>query len=273
MSIAIICPIGPLDRWGYQHVYSPCVASMAAFADTIYMPQTTRNRAGVDELIMDYDNIVHVGNESTWFAEIDGNEHFDLFRLRDNINRAIERAREDGHQIALCVEVNQYIPVAAREPLAALCAEVRANDQPYGWLFRRDQLAGATFHASLRRPWIWNLAFDVRIEIPDGTLYDNQFIRHERGNWPLEDAAAIVDAANEMSAEDLRDKLTAFRFYSEFVRKRPTTFDWNYQLSYYVAKFRAKELDYAELDIYGQAIADVAAGHPEFMSHEILRAI
>jgi hypothetical protein len=113
----------------------------------------------------------------------------------------------------------------------------------------------------------------VRLEIPDGTLYDNAFIRHERGNWPAEDAAAIVDAANEMGAEDLRQKLTAFRFYSEFVRKRPTTFDWNYQLSYYVAKFRAKELDYAPLDIYGQAIAANAVIHPEFMSHDILRQI
>lgn len=274
MKLAIICPIGNLDCHGYQHVYQTCIASMAAFADAIYVPHSTRNRAGVDELIMTYDDIVYIGDERTWFEMGESGERFDLLRLRENVNLALDMARADGFDVALCVEVNQYVPIAAREPLRKECELVLAMDQPYGWLYRRDQLASVTFHASLRRPWIFNLAYSARLEIPDGAkVGDGPLIQHARGNWPEDSAVAVVDCALEMSMDDLRDKLEFFRFYSEFVSKRPTRFDWAYWREYSVNKFRQKQPDKTPLDLYGQAVAECAGRHPEFLSHEVLSLI
>ena len=33
MRLAVICAIGPLDRYGYQNVYRECVASMCVLGD------------------------------------------------------------------------------------------------------------------------------------------------------------------------------------------------------------------------------------------------
>lgn len=273
VEIAVVCPLGYLSKHGYQHVYMPCLSSIAAFADALYLVQSIDERAGLDELIMAYDNIVLIGDERTWFDVRDGVPRFDLPRIRDNVNLGIDQARKDGLHVAMCIEVNQYVPTEARRALRHEAEQMRTYDYPYGWLYRRDQLADVTFSANLRRPWIWNLAHDVRLEIPDGASYDGQFIRHSRGNWPAANQAAVVDCANEMSFADWQEKLEFFRFYQEFVPKRPTTFDLNYWMDYTMNKFRQKEVDGGALDLYGQAIAAVSMRHDEFMSHAILNRL
>lgn len=273
VKIAVVCPLGYLDRHGYQNVYRACIASMAAFADELYLVQSVNDRTGIDELIMQYDNITLISGLNTYFEVENGKPLFDLLRIRDNVNIGIDAAADDDYDVALCVEVNQYVPVHVRDPLGLECAEVRDHDQPYGWLYRRDQLADKTFIPNLRRPWIFNLNFGARLEIPDGASFDGKMIHHIRHAWPEYNNISIVDCALEMTAKDLQDKLEFFRFYHEFCSKRPTSFDLEYWRQYSIAKFHQKQLDGEPLDVYGRAIAGVAALHPDFMSHDVLGAL
>jgi len=274
VKIAVVCPIGHLTHHGYQYVYQTCIESLAAFSDTVYLLQSTRDRAGVDELIEAHDNIVYVGSDKTWFdADPGGMERFDLNQVGENINLGLAMARADGHDAAIAAENNQYIPEAACGPLRDACEMTCALDQPYEWLYRRDQLADVTFHASLRRPWIFNLTHEATVQEPDGSNYLGRFIRHERGNFPRHDAAALVDCPLEMSLEDLNAKMTYFRSLIEFAPKRPRIFSWDYWRDYSLSKFRQKVLDDRPLDQYGKAIAEIGAAHPEFLSHEILELL
>ncbi len=272
--IAVVCPIGNLDCNGYQHVYRTCIESMAAFADAVYLVQSTRDRSGVDELLTEFSNVHDISSEDTHFKlDQDGKEYFDLRRIDINCNSGLAWARGHENDIAIVVESNQYIPETALEPLRAACNLQYELEVPFGWLYRRDQLAGVTFHASLRRPWIFNLSQAVFLDQPDGARLDGKRIGHERGSYPEHDSAAVVDCPLEMDLSNLQAKLEYFRFHREYVPKRPISFDWSYWREYSLGKFRTKQRDGALLDCYGQAIAAISEQHPEFLSHELLELL
>lgn len=270
-KIAIVCPVGHFDRHGYQHVIRTCILSMAAFASRVILVQSVRSGQSLADILQaPVANVTLVSDERTWFEMREGAEYFDLNKIGANVNLGLEIAREDGFEVAIHAESNQYVPKATRKPLKATCAALLEGGYPYGWLYRRDQLADTTFHANLRRPWIFNLAMGVSVGEPDGAILDGHFIQHERGNWPARDGEALVDCPLEMSLADLSEKMAFFRSLVEWAPKRPAAFEWNYWRTYSVNKFRAKEKDGAALDIYGEAIAAISAGHPEFLSHEVL---
>jgi len=50
MKVAAICPIGYVDRWGYQRHLYECLGSFASCADLVLLPESYRDAPGAAEL-------------------------------------------------------------------------------------------------------------------------------------------------------------------------------------------------------------------------------
>ena len=67
MNIAIVTPCGPLHKWGYQHTAYHCIGSQAAFADQVYLVQSTIDHQGAYEIQAAHTNVKLLSSPETWF--------------------------------------------------------------------------------------------------------------------------------------------------------------------------------------------------------------
>jgi hypothetical protein len=273
MRIAVVCPVGHLDRHGYQHVYRDCVASMAAFAERVYLVQSVRGSAGTGELLAAHPNVRLISDERTWFARRpDGAEWFDAHKVLENANVGAAAARADGMDCAVCLFVNNYVPESAAVALADKCRWLRENVKPWDWLYRKDQLGGVLFRASVRMPFVVNLSALGRLRFAaDSLAVGSEIHTMERGDFGEMDGEAVVDVQLEMTLADLEAKMNFIRCYHDLVPKRRPFFDWGYWRAYYIDKFRQKTRSDEPLDAIGRRLA--AASRADFVSHEILGAL
>ncbi len=273
MKIAVICPIGPLDRYGYQHIYEPVVKNLSTFATTVYIISTTRNRANVDSLLNRFSNIIYISNETTWYDLNDkGLEDFSLKRLYENIDLAIQTAKHDGMDCSLTMSVNQYIPEWARNPLKKVCQNMLEARKPFDWYYRRNQLANSLFHTDYRIPDIYNLKIDNPYhKCIDGIEHKskNKQYKIDKGNFFFKNSVATVDCGLEMTLQDMSEKYNYVRCYSDIRPGESSQFDWEHFRLYFLNKFGSKILSNDPLDSTGEEIAQ--RSRSDFVSWIILQ--
>ena len=271
-KIAVVCPVGHLDRHGYQHVCGECVDSMAAFADRVYLVQSTRNDTGVDRLLEAYPNAVHISDERTWFARRpDGSEWFDAYKVLENANVGAAAARADGMDCVVCLFVNNYVPDFTAGALADKCQRLVKDRMKWDWLYRKDQLSDVLFRASVRLPFIVNLSAPGLRFAADSLAVDSEIHVMERGDFGEMDGEAVIDVQLEITRGDLEDKMNFIRCYHDLVPKRRPFFDWEYWRKYYVDKFQQKIRSDEPLDRWGCEVA--SKSRPDLVSREILKVM
>ncbi len=259
MKLAIICPIGPLDKYGYGHVAADCIASMVDFADHVFLMQSARDQKG-NGLIPKDGHITLISDERTWFAG-----GFDAQKVMDNADLGADLA--DGYDVAMCMMLNWYVP--PQNTLRQACQRVAGSKAGWGWLYRRDQLGMQMFHANTRLPWIvalrpnrWHFAID-------SVKRDSLAIPWERGDWPEHNQMSVVDLQLEMTREEMQERLEFVRFHKDLMPKRPDHFEWDYWRRYYVAKY-SKKTKASDKPI---GAGMVVATNPSFVSREILASL
>ena len=273
MKTAIVCPIGHLDRMGYQNVARPCVQSMMDFADSVYLVQSMKGAQKLVDLLDD--GCLHIiADERTWFPIVlDHSQQFSAHKVMDNCNVGLQAARDDGCDAAIILFCNNHIPKASREPLKEAMETMLEEGRRFLWYSRMDQLAGKLFHSSVAMPFIINLRIALLPRIAcDAIISGDKTERMQRGNFSPGDYAAIADVQLEMTLPDLALKYNFIRCYSDLVPKRSPIFSWDgYWRKYYVEKFRKKQRSDAPLSPTGQRIAELS--QPDYVSHEILEAL
>ncbi len=273
MKTAVICPIGHLDRMGYQNVAVPCLTSMVEFADEVYLVQSMRGAQKLVDLL-ERECLHIIADERTWFPRVlDHSQQFSAQKVMENCNIGLEQARSDGYDAAIILFCNNYIPKASREPLKGVIEGMLACGDSWAWYYRMDQLGGKLFHSSVAMPFMVNFHTKPLMRIGLDAITDEvdtlKMRRCSFGEW---DAQAIVDVQLEMTLEDLAAKMTWIKCYSDLVPKRSPVFSWDgYWRKYYVEKFKKKSLSDAPLSPTGQRIAELS--QPDFVSHEILEAL
>jgi len=278
VKIAIVVPIGPLDRFGYQHIYRECIESMANFADQVFLVSTTREVKRADNFNwpqdkgIDLENLNIISDSRTWFARTpEGDEWFDAYKVLENVNVGVYAARSEGVDVVMCLFCNNYIPEMAYEGLRARCEKVATGEQATASYYRKDQLYNQMFSASVSMPFIINSRDTYRFAA-DAITNEREVAWMQRGDFSEFDGEAVVDVQLEVTTRDLREKMNFMRCYSDLVPKRKPEFDEGYWLDYYVKKFQQKKmlLD-SNLDKTGQAIARLS--QPDFASRYVLEQI
>jgi hypothetical protein len=273
MNIAVVCLVGPLDRFGYQHLAPDVLDNLCAFATRVYLVSSTRNRAGFDPALARHPNLTGLSDERTWFElEPDGRERFSIAALERNAEIAHAACRRDGMDCAIHIHINQFVPARARERLRDRCRRMVERGQPFEWLYKRYQLADRLFHADTRLPWILNLraedVFRVRADALEHRRRPESH-RIQHGRFRARNAEAIVDCPLEMTMQDLADKMNYIACYADLRPGANPRFDPAEYIAYYTRKFALKRMsDEAPDPETGAAVA--ARAGEDFVSRQIL---
>lgn len=268
MKVSVVCAVGWLSSHGYQNVSSTCIGSMAEFADTVYLVQSTRDRRGVDELMHAYQNIIHIADRRTWFSDYE-DEHEITFPYFHNRNLAIgmQTAAHDGAECILGMHNNWYIPRRNMAALRARCEATIRNGKPFEWLNRGMQLAHVLFHTSHHVPFIVNPKFPEHIVA--GKVGDKaRKFMPSANRYKTEDSTMVVDVPLEMTMEDLA-AVWDFSFCYNGRVGGSRVFRWETFRPIYHAGIRKKAVSNEPLDSIGEIIA--RNSRPDFVSHIMLK--
>lgn len=260
MKIGIVCPVGHLNKYGYQYINYDCLRSQATLADRLYLVHSTRDRTGVSELLKKIPNIIYISEESTWFGlNQKGKEIYDIHKVVRNSNVGLEVGISDGMDCMIQMANNWYI--AEPEVLVEHCYKMLCESRGWVWLYRKDQLVDTMFHASTRIPWIFNSSIpNLSRWGLDSLCLVGKVINWEHGDFRSHNKGAVVDVALEMLLSDLEAKLDYFG------RNR------NEGIDYSVGRFqREKHISSESLSPTGLSIA--ASSQPDFVSNEVLKRL
>jgi len=274
MGIAIVMPIGPLHKWGYQWVCQECIASQAEFADHVYMVQSTEDRTGVQEILDKFPNVSLISSPETWHHR--PGETDEVLTTAGRIvrvayqNRRIAQmmAWKDGHNIILGTHNNWYIPRKNIASMRMYCEMFRRRSKAVGlmWIVTQlcDRLLGI-MHSSLMLNFAGMNEEQVAKQIPDMKMR-----RITPGKIPKNAGTVhLVDCNYEMTVEEYAANRVRYPDYA-------LNGVWNYEerLAARVTRFKkfgwTKPLDWP-LDYWGQLIA--AKARPDFYSWQILEAM
>lgn len=274
MKIAIVAPVGELNRYGYHHIAQECIKSMANFADKVFLVSSSRETLSgpKDWPRWVNPNVEIISDTRTWFARTpEGTEWFDAYKVLENVNIGVYEARQEGADVVMCLFCNNYIPEAAHEGLRMRCEKVASGEHIWSSYYRKDQLYDRLFSASVSMPFIIN-SRDIYRFAADAITNGEHIAWMERGDYSEFDNEAVVDVQLEMTLMDLRNKLNFMRCYSDLVPKRKPEFDEGYWLDYYIKKFQLKRLDPGQsLDKIGRAIAEKSRS--DFVSRYVLEKL
>ena len=274
MKIAIYCPLGPLDQFGYQYNHKVTVESFCSLADRVYLVSTSRSGYGFAGLRDLSDKISLLSDERTWFPIGDqGKEVFDAWKpCGPNANIAIAQARAEGLDCIITMHVNQYVPAQAVNEIKKDCADMLEKAHPYTWLYRRYQLADRLFHTDVRLPWILNLRLPPSFEFGIDSIKDEntgEYLPMEFGDFRSRNNSAIVDAGMELEIDDLVNVRKFTRNYIELRPYMTETYSWEEYQSYYAEKFKNKSLSNGSLDDFGKRLFQNT--RESFVSRIVLR--
>ena len=272
MKIGVICPIGPLDRFGYQYIYKAILESLTLFADVVYLPSSTKNRTNVDKLLNAHYNIKYVANEETWFGfDSNGREIHKRKKSAARCNYTLDLMKKDGIDCAIVICINQYIPMHSQAPLRSVCEDLISSKKPFEWLYKKYQLGNQLFHSDSKVPFIINLTTDRPCKIAsDSIITENgRKIHIKAGDYRRYDHVAIVDAPYEMTIDDLKDKVNFIKNYADLRKDVRPFFVKEEQIKYHVHKCNRKIISNEKLDYFGEKIA--ANSSSDFIGWEFLK--
>lgn len=267
MKLAVITPIGDLNRFGYQYTADLCLQNQALLADRLWIVQSMPGGKGPAQLPR---NAVYLDAPEFHFK--DGTYSFE--QVHWNRNAALLFAKRQGYDVALTLDCNWHIPIPAMQWIRGEAEMMVLKDQPWGWIYARYQFGHYLTGAAVRYPYLINLGawnrwtYDAR----DGIRNELQAAEQvsERGNFTELNKWSVIDAGYELTISDLKDKLEFVRFYSDLMPKRPTSWEWEYWQDYYSKKVAAMPLAYDRpISSVYQAIARISDQHPDFLSRLI----
>lgn len=254
VNIAVVCPIGDLNRFGYWRIAQVCLDSWQALGDLFLIHSS---RADMPFSI----EAEYIRNDETLMRQVDGVEWFDHRLVADNANVGIEAARAAGYDAAITICVNWYVERDAAQKIRAKCERMIENCNRFDFLYRRLQMGNQLFNSDLESIVLLNIGKvkqDVVKVLVDYIEIDGIPIKRILGNFADYNAEAYIDCEFELTTDELKEKLSDVRNYAEILPKRRGV-DWAYWEHYF--RQRATQL-HPSNDEPGAVGQRIAALHP-----------
>ena len=228
MKIAIICPIGDLNRFGYQRLARPCLKSWQAVGDLILIHSS---RAEMPFKI----KAEYIRDDKTLLPMIDGAERFDYRVVSNNANSGLQIARLAGYDVVTTICANWYVEAQAAKKIIAKCEALLTDVRDYDFLFRRMQIKNQLFDSDLASIAMFKVngfsTFGVKVLVDKVEINGSNVIR-ERGAFSRENAAAYIDVGLEVTDAEFSDKMQNVRNYDDLLPKRHGV-DFDYWIDYF----------------------------------------
>ena len=275
MKLAVVCPIGPLDQFGYQYTYSVALESFSLFAEAIYLVASTRSNAHVEEIRQRFPKVIFISNDQTWYKlDEAGQEVFDIYQWDRNLETGINHAHREAMDAAVVLPINSYVPEAAIPLIEGRIKRMIQEERPYEWVYRRIQLgsklfvpdAGVPNIINLRIPYPYRVRYDWT-ESPDGQKIPISY----DASYPDAAQEAFVDCPMEMTVDDLRNKMNFTKSYAQINPSALKQFEFHTHVrEYYLPKFLRKVVTDDPLDRLGKMISQNSRA--DFVSQYLIHA-
>lgn len=254
MKIAVVCPIGNLNRFGYWRNARLCLESWLAVGD-LFLIESSRAVAplAVPSRV--------IQEESTLMTLDNGAEIFDYRIIAANANRGMGEARALGYDVAVTICVNWYVEQEAARRIVEKCQRLPACGMIYDFLHRRLQMADRLFDSDLRSIAMFDLhqaRGSVVKVLADQAELNGISIFRQRDDYTIFNAESYIDTEFELTTDELQDKLIDVRNYEDILSKRHGV-TWRYWLDYY--QRRAAELTDSR-EALGDVGRRIVANHP-----------
>lgn len=228
MKIAVICPIGDLNRFGYQRLARPCLKSWAQVGD-LFLIHSSREPMPF-KIKAEY-----IRDDQTLLPLVDGVERFDYRIVANNANIGLQVARLAGYDVGITICVNWYVEAEAARGIVAKCEALPTSGREYDFLYRRMQIKDQLFDSDLASIAVFSLTGEIVISVKvlaDRVEINGASKTRERGDFTREHDAAYIDAGLEVTDAEFSDKMQDVRNYEDLLPKRHgVTFD--YWLDYF----------------------------------------
>ena len=259
MRIAIICPIGDLNRFGYQRVSQICLKSWSELGDLFLIHSS---RSDLPDGISQNINARYIRDDQTLMNTINGREYFDYRVVANNTNIGIEAARQIGCDCVITICVNWYVESGALELIRDKCRHMRESDHSHAFLYRRMQIKDQLFDSDLRSIAIINIGkvkeSVVKVLVDRVEINGNSIIS-TRGEFEDSNDQSYIDTELELTDCEMREKMTDIRNYEDLLPKRRGVDFW-YWVAYFETRKRNMNRSTDELGEIGKKILAV---HPD----------
>jgi hypothetical protein len=240
MKIAAVVPIGYVDRWGYERHIDDYIGSFAPLCDVTILTEQYRDAPGAAELAERLGAVL-LSDERTWFPDDGrGRQVFSWAGVNASEDAALDEARVLGCDAAVITSCNWYASFAALLAVKDAIYSMLQDNQPYARFYVRYQLGARLFHSDLLYSGLANLKHRWQYREVLGMTNGEASAPSLAGDFSGFDDAAIVDAALEITADELRAKCTEWRCNVDLKPKNNPVFSWDYYRRYYTSKFRRK---------------------------------
>lgn len=277
MKIAISVAVGPLFKWGYQHVCRECLASQVEFADRVYMVQSTEDATGVKELLDECPHITLISNPSTWHHKPGQTDEvldvgkpnmagMTMFHMR-NLGLGRAAAFEDGYRIVLSTHNNWYIPRRNAAALRHYCEDFERSGKMTGHTWMMPQLHDKLLGPAVRNEGLANLA-SMKSADEVRAYYPGMKWRHLAVNTLPENVEDIcmVDCSYNLLPAEYEGMQHRFGY------PQHETFNWPERRAQLADRLlRRNFVLNVELDYWGKLIA--AKSGPDWMGYQILHEV
>lgn len=231
MNLAIVCPIGDLNRFGYWRTAQICLESWQAIGH-LFLIHSSRTAMPFGL------RCTYIRNEGTTMKMIDGAEWFDHHLVAHNANVGLEAARQQGYDVALTICVNWYAEQEQALSIFEKCQRLFECSTAYEFLYRRYQIGPILCDSDLKSIAMFNLRLvdgDAVQVLVDRVEVLGQTVESRRGYYAPMHPEAYIDCEFELTVDELKEKLADIRNYEDILPKRHGA-DWSYWERYYRAR-------------------------------------
>lgn len=254
MSIAIICPIGDVSRFGYWRVAQACLHSWHDVGNLILIHSSRTDLPfGI--------RAEYIRDDSTLMQIVDGKERFDHNLVAANANRGIAAARGAGYDVAITICVNWYVEGRAAHAIFEKCRQMTIRERDFDYLYRRVQIGNRLFDSDRRSPCAINIdkvRGDVVKVLVDQIQIGAQHYTADRGGFAAHNDESYIDCEFELTIDEMREKMQDVRNYEDILPKRSGA-TWEYWCEYFtrhVSKLRQSS------DVPGRVGRRIVEAHP-----------
>ena len=206
--LAIVCPCGPLWKWGYENTAEICLQNQAGAADALYLVHSVKQEQMPDLLAC---NVVELSSPQTWFhaegiapdnepmVNYAGVNFTNLHERNFHIGR--EQAWRDGYRVVLYSQSNWYIARHRLEKLRTAADQLVASGERFGLINRRQQFGELVMQPDKAGYLLVNMhgwtEQEVRELVVERKLHGNLVGAH----------AQLVDCGSEQTVRQLVEHL------------------------------------------------------------------
>lgn len=261
-KISAVLTVGTDESMGYQYNFYNVIEQLSKIFDCVILVSSTRKSFNLSN----YENVILLSNEKSWFSLRDGVEEFQFGKLFDNTMLGLHEASRHA-EVAILLSINQYLPESQKNNLNKAAKLLVKERRPWAWMYKSYQILDRLTYPSNRLPYLINLNMISEIEMaPDSLLYKGQKVKIEDGLF-LRAPFFIVDMMGDTTAKDLELKWDfyeskLFKYTYGVDRERPS---WDERVAYLQHKLSNKVLwkgaNVGEAITYSSALPGTAAAY------------